>query len=503
MKKIEVLTGPPGCGKSDKLRELAIAQPGLYLFCAPTIPLIKEQVERFRAEAPHLQLYEAHCEAKARGTVQRKLDDAREKIFADGVSHAVVFATHEALMMRDLSGFAGWHIRIDEAPNATKSGSLNIRQSQAFFAAHFDLEAVGDTGWSAVSLRNPAQSWKVWNDDDLAKPLVDFCKLAGSPGGAFVKATDWATADKLDWWFIWTPASLREFDTVTIAGSSYHSSLGALISTRWFGDKFEIVSQTIGSDGSSRPKIQIHYFTQRHEPSTTLWGKSEGRRMIKCVREYMAEHVPDLGYWSGNREVLKLMEWTLSGEMTDPKVAGRNEWRNLNKCAIIYSSRVTPSDRPLQDIFGITDSEISRSREDEDILQFAMRGAVRNPGYSGDYDVYLYSKRQAERLSELLTDNGLGGSISLIPVDDAGIMEEAGPANERRKVAATSVAPEPAAKLVLGVSGAMIKRKSFLRREQRRAKAQGQAPKKRGRPAKVVAITLTAANASTESSLNS
>ena len=69
-KDVEVLTGPPGCGKSTRLREDAINTVGRYVFFLPTIPLIREQVDAFRAADPSIQLHEAHSD-KGRGSVQR------------------------------------------------------------------------------------------------------------------------------------------------------------------------------------------------------------------------------------------------------------------------------------------------------------------------------------------------------------------------------------------------------------------------------------------------
>jgi hypothetical protein len=46
--EIEVLYGAPGAGKSITLRDEALGVPGLYLFCLPTIPLIREQADLFK-----------------------------------------------------------------------------------------------------------------------------------------------------------------------------------------------------------------------------------------------------------------------------------------------------------------------------------------------------------------------------------------------------------------------------------------------------------------------
>jgi hypothetical protein len=117
--------------------------------------------------------------------------------------------------------------------------------------------------------------------------------------------------------------------------------------------------------------------------------------MVKVVCDYLGSNVPGLGFWSGNAEVLKLMEWRLPGESVKPKVAGQNRWRDLTTCALIYSSGETEDDRPLVDMFGLTEDQIRRAREDEDILQFVMRGALRKTDFEGVFHAYLYTEEQA------------------------------------------------------------------------------------------------------------
>jgi hypothetical protein len=65
---------------------------------------------------------------------------------------------------------------------------------------------------------------------------------------------------------------------------------------------------------------------------------------------------------------------------------------------------------------------VRRSREDEDLVQFVGRGALRDRSFSGTYEVHLYSKNQAERLGEYLKSNGIM-DVTIVPVDAAGIMD--------------------------------------------------------------------------------
>jgi hypothetical protein len=479
MREVTVLTGPPGCGKSDWLREDAIRMPGRYLFFAPTTPLIEEQFARFAAEAPNLPVYRADF-AAGPGSVKRRLNEAAAAVQASGREHAVVFATHDALMRRDLSAFQNWHFRIDEAPDAVKSGEIPMGRSRAVFEEHLDLTPIDETDWSEISLKGPATSWREWANDQMTEPFVDFFKRIESKG-VFGRATDWKAIDRLDWLSVWTPASLPRCDTIHIAGASYHKSLGAIVAQKGFRELINFVDRPVPHTRSGQPAIRIHYFTCGHEPSTKLWDSSEGRRRIKAVCDHLAVHVPDLGYWSGNDDVLKLMEWRVAGDCVLPKVAGQNKWRELTSCAIIYSSQPVPSDQPIKDFLGISDKEILASREEEDILQFAMRGAIRNKDYDGTYDVYLYSKRQAEMLAEQFRENGIGRSIDLVAVHKAGIMELARKQSANSSQPETSTVPKPR---VTSHTGKLIQPKSARRNAARALQKAGETPKKLGRPSK-------------------
>ena len=78
-----------------------------------------------------------------------------------------------------------------------------------------------------------------------------------------------------------------------------------------------------------------------------------------------------------------------------------------------------------------------QAREYEDIRQFVLRGAPRDPGFCDLYDVYLYSRDQAEMLQRYLIENGIAAEVVLVPVDEAGIMDVVRPAPKRADLAST------------------------------------------------------------------
>ena len=491
-KDVIIRSGPPGCGKSTTMRAEAINQVGRYVFFVPTIHLLNEQVadftedmKRLRPTGGHVAVYEAHS-GKGRGGVQRKLDDARAAVEDAGEAHAVIFTTHDALMTKDLSGFKDWHARIDEAPNAVKGGTIDMTESWPWFDVYFDLSPVGATGWSNLSLKGTAPNWKKLAKDSLLNGQVDFVKLAPSPGGVFVSTDAWVGSEKVNWWWLWTPGLLKDFATVEIAGASYHTSLGAIVARKWFANSVNLINDPIPMVRSKHPTVRIYFFTRAHKPATTFWESSNGRRMVKAVCDYLSSFVPDLGYWSGNDEVLKLMEWRVNGEKTSSKVMGQNKWRNLTKCSFIFSSGPTPNDRGIMETFDISEDDVFRAREDEDILQFAMRGAIRNRDFGDEFDVYVYTEDQADALAASLTASGIG-AVEIVPVPEAGIMDETFAETKRGRNSAVpqTIDPKaPTAKVLNPKTKKMVLPKSLKRNQQRADNDKGTPKRGPGRPRK-------------------
>lgn len=463
--EIEVLYGAPGAGKSIALRDEALGVSGLYLFCLPTIPLIKEQAKAYRELRPdqRIEIIEARSgEGGGRSKVQRQLDDARAKLATEGTTHAVVFMTHESMMACDLSGFVDWHIRIDEVPNAVQTGKVTIgtRESRSFFRNSFTLDPVGD-GWAHAKLNNAQANWKDRAGDALLARLGDFFKLAARPQGAYVNVQSWTNVKEFQWVSLWSPTLLQHASSLKIAAAAYLDSLGYLAAKEWWGNEIAVTETKIGAPRSGWPTIRVHYFTEGHEGTSKFWGTSEGRKMIKAVCDYLGEHVADIGFWSGNEEVRNLMEWRVGGVLTRPKIAGSNEYRDLRSCAFIYSSKPLPGDEALSGpLFRMSKADILAAREDEDIHQFIMRGVIRNETHGGDYDCYVYSKRQAEALATKLGD--IARSVELIAVEEAGLLAET---IDKPKFEQKSKKAKP---LVLGAKGKkMINPRSAQRRLQR------------------------------------
>lgn len=421
---VHVLAGIPGSGKSAKMILEAASAPGRYLFAVPTINLLEEQAERFAELAAHTQCVRIHSKDRKRGSVARQINDLMSD--HSDADHVAAFITHEAMMEADLSGFHGWHARIDEPPNAITCGKVNLGQSVAVFQQHFALEPFG-AGWSKLRPLGNAASWKSFAEDSMWSSLTDFRKLAMRPQGMFIKLTEWSQVNQgsLPWFSLWTPLELRTFESITIAGAGFLSSTAYKVMISTFAE-LDFRPSVLGKDRVTQPRVRLFYFTQGHRGSTTFWGSSEGRKCLVAAEQWLSANVPDLCFWSGNEAVRHSMEHRLPGKMVSPKVAGLNRYRDATSCAFFYSSKALPQDEVLKSVFELTDADIFAAREVEDVFQFVMRGAIRNPDFGGAYDVYLYSVDQAEHLRDIFATNGLA-DVELVPVSEAGIMDVSRP----------------------------------------------------------------------------
>lgn len=478
--EIKVLTGPPGCRKTTRMREEALGVPGLYLFSMPTVALIEEQAAAFSEARPSLPVFIIHGEAKPKRKINRQIEEALATIRDAGHAHAVVMLTHVSMMAEDLSVFEGWHGRIDEAPNSVQSGKVTVKGAESLFQSLFVLEDFDHPGWRVLKPAGPRPSYFDTKNNPALAPIEELIRLAHRPTGVLVDAKSFSgLKKKMSWWSIWTPADLEGFASIQIAGASYETSLGAKVLEHWFSDKVRLAPEPLSMERDGEPLITIHYFTQSHRPSTRLWDDREGRKRLKAVSDWLEAHAPHIEFWSGNPEVLKLLDWRVAGEPIRPRVAGLNKWRDAKACALIYSSGRTDDDAPLQAVFDLTDDDIRIAREDEDVLQFVMRGAIRKPDYSGPYDIYLYSKEQAERLAAKLAASEVG-RVELMALPDAGIMD----APELFGSSDAKRTKEP--QMVTLEDGRVVRAKSEKRKLARAEAAEraGRTPGKKGRPKK-------------------
>jgi hypothetical protein len=405
-----------------------INRPGRYILASPRINLIKERECDLKtlagaSEASPLirMIYSGHSRPRP---VPERIVEAIDKHRHD--EHVILLITHEGMMSADLDNLAGWHVKIDEMPLAVLAGKMGVEAGASYFKQSFALDPIPGTPWSRLQVRDDAPGTRSVLHDDLLGNLVPLDKRARTAQGVYVDVQDWADlrlrGRKLHWWSVWTPLQLQTADSVTIAGASYHHSIFAKVIEALYPGQIKIEDVHVAGRPRQPRQVMISYFTQAHRGSSSFWkakGKGKGRECLAKVCRYLEEQ--PIGYWSGNEVVTDYCYERLLGEMVSPKAEGTNSLMHHKSCAFIYSSKALPDDEPLIKVFGLNKEEIERAREIEDVLQFVFRGELRNPDATGDYNVYLYDRYQAEALAAYLTEHGLG-TVELVPIEEAGLL---------------------------------------------------------------------------------
>lgn len=402
---ITIVTGPPGSGKSHQTWQTACVEPGLYVFAYPTIALLKEQAKRAeaksKADAP--RIFEAHSEKHGRKRVQTQIAKHLATIQSEAVQHAFLLITHAGLVQNDFSDLRGWHWRVDEAPTLHANGKLRITQGDlSAWRALMDLDDPSD-GWSAVR-------WKA-DKDNVGKRAESLLHKKDAFVAAAEQGTLYIRAEKLshgsfDWISLWDLRSLPERRSLQINSASFRRSISAKL-VSMLTPEVTFIEREVVRHRSQQPPVCIRYFSD-WEATSNHWNCRTGRGDLKLIAAHIRASMPKLGFWSGNVEPLKLMDHYISGdEGIAPKAMGLNRYDGHASCADIYSAKPVPGDDLLIERFGLTRDDIRAAREDEDIFQFVYRGAIRRPDYGGPYDIFLFSRQQAERLKVALEASGL------------------------------------------------------------------------------------------------
>lgn len=439
-----VLVGAPGSGKTARMLVEIVSEPGRYILAAARQDLVEEHVARLkdlaalRGTAPTLQTI--HSAQGMREPVARRIAEALVAYAED--AHVVIAITHEGMLGLGDTVLAGWHIRIDEVPDTViLSGQVCIGASWPTLATYYALEPSDVPGCSLIRPRPdvdaPTFSAII---ADVSQDLVSLHRAVANPTRTvLIDVTEWADGAqpgrKVGWWSIWSFDCLAGCASITLTSASY---VGSLLQRVMEGSSriTPSLENAAVASRSADPSIHIHYFTQ-HAGSTSWWQTDEGSRCLVAISRHL-ESIAFAGFWSCNEAIRNFFWHRFAGAtLCAPKQAGSNALRAHTACVMIYSAKAQGGDTSILDVLDLDHNDIRSAREYEDIYQFALRGAIRNADYAGDYDIYIYGRDQAERLRDRLIAQGYG-DVALVPVVSAGIMDVARPQSAREPKAAAS-----------------------------------------------------------------
>lgn len=491
-----IYSGPPGCQKTRTMSRRMLDRPGRYLLAVPRTALGDEHAawlgDEARARGMTIRIEVVHGDQGKRD-VPRRIADACQSLSQE--AHAILIITHEALRSIDLSPFteadAPWNARVDEIPDSLASDTFKAPASAQYLETAYDLAPSDVKGWWRAKLKPDAPAPSALMADTHLRDLVAFDKRARAHhgGGVLVNVGDWRDATlkgrTVQWYSAWTPAALSGFASFEMAGANFGTSLCGLASERQDAGQVRYREEPLGAgQRQARPTVILRYFTHAHTGSTMWWAKGPGKRHLNSVLRHLTT-VTDLGYYSGNECVRSYFEgWLDHAQEVCPKQAGTNSLIHHTSCAFIYSNKAQTADDPIRVALGFTANEIKRARETEDLIQFAMRGAVRNPAFTGTYTVYLYDRVQADALGDYLRANGVTDNVRIEGIEEAGILDVQRPTPRTGKKDAPDAGSGSFEEQQQARREADAKRKRLKRAEAKAVKAADGSLRPRGRPRK-------------------
>jgi hypothetical protein len=349
-----------------------------------------------------------------------------------GREHVILVVMHEGLKMSDLGGFTGWKLIIDEIPDVWDSGSVCspslYRQLEACYRLEEPKKKPKDKtkmGWSKVVMLPDAPSVADLIKDHTMAPWVLFHRRVKSRQGVHVSLKNWSDSvdgEAWQWYSIWNPSELAAFDDVWIVGNCFTQTVTYKLLKHFFGGQIDFVPFKVGGGVTFvRRKLTIRYFTSSHRAAAGLFQSPEGQDCIRRWAKWVHDHSQDQRhYWCANTKNANQLRYYLPGDPCSSKIAGSNAFQDYHLCSILYSAKPNPTqDKPLRQ-FGITDDDIQRSREYEDLIQIAFRSSLRLPQSTVPVEVRVYDMQQAEFLRDYLLGAGFDLDIDLI-YEDIGI----------------------------------------------------------------------------------
>jgi hypothetical protein len=464
---------------------------GKYLLAVDRREIIETRIKRIKEKAlaegthPLVQPIFSKSEGQFEGGTENVRQALREQPTKDhDAPHVVVICTHEGLLSSDLSTYQGWTLIIDENPNIWSFGELQSPYSWPLYRSFFGLKQHNES-WSEATIRRDAPTLMACTRDQAVSSDFRDLYRRWQNTRPLVKLSTWdETADerKWSWCSVWNPERLDAFERVMILANSFEDSLTYKL-LKHAGVR--LVPFVIPDDRQWQPRtVLIRYFASTHRAGTGFWTNPDdtgGAEALRKTFEWIMQNTdPENHYWSANLH--ELIKRSLPGQKLKPKVSGSDNYKHFTCASFIYTAKPSQAEVEAFARYGITYEEIVRARQNEDLIQFLWRSALRVPDDTRDVEFRVYDLAQASFLKEIIEATGRPFKIILEHVVEAGV-DEHRPKPAGRPKAVKTEAEKQAQAAQARISNRLSKRKSreAIRKEEGEA---GIVRRKRGRPPK-------------------
>jgi hypothetical protein len=412
-----------GAGKTKWAVEYMGGTTGRYIYAVDRVEEFEKRLSLIKQSANEMgcMVRVRTLSSKGGNVVTRDFPLAVEKLSQE--DHAVIIMTHEAMKMVDhtvVEGL-GWTIIVDEDPKIWSSSSFELSASKPFWAATYNLKPFVE-GYSEITVKADAPSWKALLLDELTRPIAAFHNRV-KRGAAVVNLETWDQLEerqRLTYFTIWDVGELAVYDGAVILANSFDS----LVTYRLIKAlKPDVAFEPLKAIGRKKVwaarHLTINYVAEDHRAGSTFFKNTEtGREAVTKWADWVRANAEGTEhYWAANsaRGDLKL-----PGKQVSPKIAGSNEYRGLTQCSVLYSAKASSHENRVfaQLTGGLIDHEaVRRDREFEDLVQIVFRSSLRMPEDERSVTVTVYDREQAQFLRDYFVAAGFPFTVDLNFVD--------------------------------------------------------------------------------------
>lgn len=394
---IDAVEAQCGEGKTHNEINRMMVERGRYVFAVPKIDDIRSMRGTIeKTIGVRASIHEVHSQSgfdrvsSQLRLLKRDLDRKNKKR-----PFVIVLTTHAAMLTNDWKAWSGFELIIDEVPENFFSIDVNIKD----YPLEGLIRIAKDDDGACHRVRITAkgrQALKAGGHELLTN-------LTRGNMETWVQKSDWASRsgrEVVTFFSLYTPKNLAQFKAVRLLGDEATKSITLRIWQEKWGVK---VNQL---PAPSRPRVvpiserlTIRYFSEQADASLELFIKKRPD-LLKDVADFIVrEHPEEDILWTANERLRGNIK--ICGTYITPRSHGRNDLQHHAVQAWLTAMKPSQSTANLiKGICGMTYQDLVGWREYNVLYQFAMRGNLRDPDSDQKVIIYVFSKKQADYLSQ-------------------------------------------------------------------------------------------------------
>lgn len=410
-----------GSGKTFAMLKHLTANPGLYIVSLPKVDLIKEHSSTLKSmSGAQAVVVKSIFSEPGKHTVAGEIHETMEHWAKLGISHGVIFISHEALNLADWSRPSihadQWELFIDEAPCPWAYYNQNHP------VTNVDVRQL--LSWAPLPESDDKRENKALNKyvqlslsqkgEDLASSCTDAMREAYGPllnvvrhgkiavgNRSFFEPDGSKDSTKLSVFSLTDPHRLSVFRHVTILSANFLHTFAYLL---WSGDTVTFTHHPAISSNRSRSvplSSRTRIFSFGPKNASLNWFKADCKP-LDMAGAWITQNLDRPFFYAKNEAVEDSIRGTL-GEMVAPIAIGSNRLSDKTAAVWFVALKAEPLEyATIRSVFGISRDQFDRAREHEALYQFALRSNLRDFDSTTQVDLYVISDRQAKYLCDVL-----------------------------------------------------------------------------------------------------